>query len=71
VAVLTLSGAARKSVVRWLEDDSNMFGPEWDQKHDRWIADWYVDEKNHRVCGCELHQAFCAICYAGWDRDDY
>ena len=38
---------------------------DWNAAHER-IADWHIDSKGHRVCGCEVHQAHCPDCHAPW-----
>ena len=57
-----ITGAAAHSLANKLLMEPYEFD-DWNAAHER-IADWHIDSKGHRVCGCEVHQAHCPDCHA-------
>src|SRR5690606_5989432 len=49
-----ITGAAAHSLANKLLMEPYEFD-DWNAAHER-IADWHIDPKGHRVCGCEVHQ---------------
>lgn len=49
----------RRRIEAQLMDDP--YADDWEEQHKK-IQEWHQDDRGHVVCGCGVHQAWCAEC---------